>query len=107
MWLGAMGPAARGLVPALRERLRDDAPVTPIAAAEAMAKLDPKSDEPVAALRELLADRTARVSAARTLAGLGERAKPAADALRKLLDDPHAAVRDAAREALRRIEPTR
>lgn len=105
--LGECGKAALPAVPALIQRLKDPDADVRVAVAVALIKIIPeKQTEP--ALETLGAelknpDLLIRVLAADALGSLGPRARPQSGALSALLQDPEIEVRQAAREALRRI----
>jgi HEAT repeat protein len=105
--LGDCGPAAASALPALVKRLKDEDGDVRVAAAQALIKIAPgKHDaEALATIAGELKnpDLLVRIRAADTLGELGPRAKPASGNLGASLQDPEPEVRQAAREALRKI----
>jgi len=105
--LGECGKAALPAVPALVQRLKDPDANVRVAVAVALMKIAPEK-QTEAALGTIgaelkNADLLIRVLSADALGGLGPRAKPLSGALGALLQDPEPEVRQAAREAVRRI----
>jgi len=109
--LGDCGPAARSAVPALVKRLKDEEGDARVKAAEALIKIAPETNSG-AALAGLLQDLKdpdllVRILACEALGRLGPRVNPAAAALSAAIEDPEQEVRQAAREALKRVDPSR
>jgi HEAT repeat protein len=105
--LGECGKAALSAVPALVKRLKDEDGAVRVAAATALIKIAPEkhSDAALAAIAGELknADLLIRIAAADALGELGPRGKGMAGALNGALQDPEPEVRQAAREALRKV----
>jgi HEAT repeat protein len=107
--LGECGTAARPAVGPLNRRLKDANAEVRIAAALALARIEPEkqASTAVAALMGELKgpDVLQRVLAADALGEIGPGARDATAALRKAADDPEAEVRQAATDALKRVGP--
>jgi HEAT repeat protein len=103
--LQKIGPEAKPAVPALIKALGDENDLVREHAAEALGEIG----DPMAAphLIRVLTDRATMVrrDAVRSLGQLGPAAKDALPAVKKLLEDKEDLVRDAAKTALRRIDP--
>jgi HEAT repeat protein len=103
--LQKIGRDAKPAVPTLIKSLEDEDDLVREHAAESLGEIG----DPAAAphLTRVLSDRVALVrrDAVRSLGQLGLSAKDALPAVKKLLDDKEELVRDAARTALRRIDP--
>lgn len=109
--LGRIGPAAAAATPALRALLESDDAFLRTAAAWALLKVDPAKNadlqpQAVGLFTAALADERpeVRVAMAQALAELGPAAKAALPALERALQDQHEAVREAAAEALEKID---
>jgi HEAT repeat protein len=105
--LGWLGKAAKEAAPAVRDALKDKAPLVRQAAAAALGGIDDGPDS-LATLMEALRDRepAVRAIAASSLGtDFGPAAKAAVGALTKALWDEDASVRSNAAEALGRIGP--
>jgi HEAT repeat protein len=105
--LGDCGPAAISAVPALVRRLKDEEGDVRVAAALALLKIAPEQQAP-SSLAALLAelknpDLLIRILAADALGGLGTRARDAVPALTNVLRDPEPEVRQAGKDALKKI----
>lgn len=98
--VGAAGPAVVAAIteadPAAMDKVRRAVQVLAPAAKDMVGPL-------IQGLRH--AEPSVRLGAATALGALGSSARPAIPALRSALDDPDAAVRDAAAQALKRIQP--
>jgi HEAT repeat protein len=106
--LGLIGtPAAEALAPLRKLTGRDADPLLRVAAARAVALIDPKDDTAAPVLVEALKDRSARVRqrAAESLGDLGPGARSAVAALVKAAKDLDPAVSWAAIDALGQIGP--
>src|SRR5262249_32513123 len=106
--LGLIGPPAAGAVPALLKLAEQDAdPLVRIAAAKAVANIDPKNEKALPILVAALKDKTGKVRkrAAEGIGDLGPTAKPAFNALVKAAKDSGPAVSWAAVDALGQIGP--
>src|SRR5262249_19284187 len=98
----------RAAVPALGQASKDEHGGVRVAAAEALAAIDPRAPDSLATLRKLLRDDSAevRAQAATALGGVfGAEARPAAPDLLKALWDEAAQVRSCAAESLGRVGP--
>lgn len=109
--LGDCGPIAGAAVPALVHRLKDEEGEVRVRAAEALFKIAP-DPHGAAALGALAAglkdpDLLVRILAAEALGRLGPRAREAATGIAAAARDPEPEVREAAREALRKVDPSR
>ncbi len=109
--LGECGPAALAAVPALVKRLKDEEGDVRVKAAEALIKIAPEKHAE-AALARLAgdlkdADLFVRTLAAEALGRLGSRAKDVSAALAAAIQDPEPEVRQAARDALKKVDPDR
>jgi len=105
--LGECGKAAVSAVPALVQRLKDPDGDVRVAVAVALMKIVPEKQTD-AALGTLAGelknpDLLIRILAADAIGGLGPRAKPVSGALGALLQDAEPEVRQAAKEALRKL----
>ncbi|MFO0897629.1 MAG: HEAT repeat domain-containing protein [Pirellulales bacterium] len=112
--LGRIGPGAAAAAPVLRGLLTSDDAFLRTAAAWALLKIDPAKNADVQAqavglFTAALADERpeVRVTMAQALAEQGPAAKAAAPALQKALHDSHQSVREAAAEALEKIDVNR
>jgi HEAT repeat protein len=106
--LGLIGPKAADAVPALLKIAERDAdPLVRIAAAKAVAGIDPKNETALPLLIEALKDKTSKVRkrAAESLGELGPGAKSAVSALVKAVKDSEPNVSWAAVDALGQIGP--
>lgn len=105
--LGECGPAAASALPALVKRLKDEDGDVRVAAAVALMKIAPgKHDaEALAAIAAELKnpDLLVRIRAADAMGELGPRAKPASGNLGAAQQDPEPEVRQAVKEALKRV----
>jgi HEAT repeat protein len=108
--LGRIGEQAKDACPELMKVLEREEEFPRIAALWALSRIDPGRPEVVETGVPLLAkalqsDREAvRAEAAATLGEIGEPARPALSELKQALDDPTAAVQEAAKKAIERIE---
>jgi len=109
--LGELGAAARQVGPAVRAVCADPDREVRLAAFDALLRIDTRAAVQAAAgvyaadLASPVAEQ--RAEAANALAGLGADARPAVPQLAaRLRDDPALVVRLAARDALRRIDPS-
>ena len=106
--LGLIGPLAADAVPALLKLAESDGePLVRIAAAKAVASIDPKNETALPLLIEALKDKTGKVRkrAAESLGDLGPAAKSAVAALIKSAKDSDPAVSWAVVDALGQIGP--
>src|SRR5207253_2242126 len=108
--LGEMGPAAKAAVPLLLEARRDPDAHVRLAAACALARIDPEHAKDV--IPDLTTGLKARewwvrAGAARALGAIGPNAKMAAPTLAAGLDDPIRPVRKESAAALKKIDPQR
>jgi HEAT repeat protein len=105
--LGAAGEAAAAARDDLARALTDMNPFVRLAGAEALARLDPMQDKPLAVLLEGARSKAAgeRRFAVESLGNLGPVAKPAVEPLTAALKDGDAGVRSRAAEALGQIGP--
>jgi len=103
--LGKIGPAARGAIPALIAALKDKDDDVREHAAESLGEIGAVVAIPN--LTATLGDESPKVrrDAVRSLGQLGSAAKSAIAAIEKLLGDKEEIVRDAAKTALRQIDP--
>jgi HEAT repeat protein len=104
--LGLIGPAAADAVPALCKVMENDTDqLARLAAAKAIAAIDPKNDTAIATLVEALKDKTGKVRrrAAQSLGDLGPRAKSAVGTLINATKDSDPTVGWAAVDALGQI----
>lgn len=105
--LGECGPSARSAVPALVRRLKDEDGDVRVASALALLKIDPEkqASSSLAALMAELKnpDLLIRILAADALGGLGACARDAVPALTASLRDPEPEVRQACKDALKKI----
>jgi HEAT repeat protein len=108
--LGKIGEQAKDAYPELMKIMNSEEEFPRIAAVWAMTRIDPGRPEVVTAAvplltRALQSDRDlVRTEAAATLGEIGAPAKAALPALKQALNDRSAAVQDAARQAIQRIE---
>jgi HEAT repeat protein len=106
--LGLSGTAAAAAVPALlRLKEQKAAPLLRVAAAKALARIDPKIETVVPLLIEALKDKAGNVrkTAAESLGDLGPASQPAVEELVKAAKDPDPTVSWAAIDALGQIGP--
>jgi HEAT repeat protein len=106
--LGRIGGEARRAIPQLEQVLRDPCAEVRIAAAGALANIDPsKADASIQIAIEALKEKTdtARRAAAWLLGDLGKKASPACPALSAMLGDPDGELRWAAANSLGEIGP--
>jgi HEAT repeat protein len=106
--LGLIRPPAKDAVPALQKLAEQDRdPLGRIAAAKAIASIDPKHETAIPLLVKALQDKTAKVRkrAAESLGDLGPGAKSAVTALVKAVKDSDPTVSWAAVDALGQIGP--
>jgi len=103
--LGECGAAALPAAPALVRLLKDPDGDVRVAAAEALLKIAPENDAPLAVLADALKnpDLLVRLRAADALGGRGARARVALPALRAAVQDAEPEVRQAAQDALKKI----
>jgi HEAT repeat protein len=108
--LGKIGPDARAAVPALRQNLNNPKEIVQFASIRALLRILPREPRlvPVARVRLLKGLESdvefVRAECAATLGEIGRAAKSALPQLRKLLDDESEMVRNAAAEAIKKIE---
>jgi HEAT repeat protein len=109
--LGECGPAAMPAVPALAKRLGDEEGDVRVRAAEALIKIAPEKNaaSALAILASALKDPDlfVRTLASEALGRLGPRAKEAASGLAAVLQDAEQEVRQAAWEAIKKVDPDR
>jgi HEAT repeat protein len=106
--LGQIGAPAAGAVPSLLQLVeKDPDPLTRVAAARAVAGIDPKNETAILALVEALNDKAANVRkrAAQSLGDLGPGAKSVVAALVKSVKDSDPLVSWASIDALGQIGP--
>jgi len=110
--LGRIGPDAKDAVPELRKALRGEDRLLKFASVWALlhilpedAALRPLAVPILTGMLEKAPHDMVRVQAAIALGELKALGKPAVPVLKKLLDDPSPAVRQAAEEAIKQIEP--
>lgn len=105
--LGALGPAARAALPAVTKVLDKVGHTYRIKAAEAVARIDPKSPQPLAVLIEAAKSERviARSYAYRALGRLGAYAVPAVRQVAAGIEDKDVTTRHAARQALVELTP--
>jgi HEAT repeat protein len=106
--LGLIGPPAAGALPALLRVVEKDADrLARVAAAKAVAAIDPKDQTAVPALVEALKDKAgkARMRAVQALGDLGPAASSAVSDLVKAVKDSEPQVRWASSDALGQIGP--
>jgi HEAT repeat protein len=108
--LGKIGPDAAAAVEELQRRQQDLDASERVPLLWALLKIRP-GDEAVAKMAAPLLiealenpQAIARAEAAAALGGLGEHAQPALERLKQLRDDPDATVRDAAAQAVQKLE---
>lgn len=108
--LGKIGPAAKDALPALRKNVTSEDRMLKRVSVWAMLKIDRGNERLSRLAVPLLAEglghemEMVRYEAAVALGEIGDLAKPALPALKQALEDKSAHVRDAAAEALKRIE---
>lgn len=106
--LGECGAAALPAVPAVVKLLKDPEGDVRVAAAEALLKISPdnQAEAALGSLAEALKspDLLIRLRSVEALAGRGRQARSALPALKALLQDPEPELRDAAREAMKKLE---
>jgi HEAT repeat protein len=100
----ALEKVGKGVIPGLREQLKDKTPAMRAQAAETLGELGPKAKIAVPEIRLALADKegVVRFQAALALKKIGD-AKEVASDLIKLLDDPQASIRKLAASALEEV----
>jgi HEAT repeat protein len=105
--LSLKGAEARAAVPALAAALRGKEPLVRQYAARALGRVGPGTPEAVPALTEALRGPPWEVQreAALALGLLGAEARAALPALERLRDDENRPLRQAAREAIKKIRP--
>jgi len=105
--LGDCGAVARPVLPALVRLLKDPEGDVRVAAAEALLKIAPETqaEAALAVLAEALKcpELLVRLRAAEALAGRGPQARSVLPTLRAAIQDPESEVREAAREALKKV----
>lgn len=100
-----MGPKAQGQVPLLRDALKDSDKTVRLYAAAALGQIGPKAKAAVPAVAALLKDPDPelRLNAVLALGKIGPGAAEALPALRVLARDSNAVIKNAAKEALKKI----
>jgi HEAT repeat protein len=103
--LETIGPGAKVAIPQLREAARDGASrgIRPLAI-DVLCRVDPGSPETIALVVNAMQDARIRYPLVEDLGRLGRNAKRALPALDDALKDKDPAVREAAAEALRKID---
>lgn len=109
--LGKIGPGASAAVPYLQRAAKSDIPIVQLAALRALLEIQPGRSELMSiALPHLVRaleheNQYVRAEAATAIGEMGPRAKSrAAAALKQKLNDESQMVRDAAAEALKRLD---
>ena len=108
--LGKIGPAAIGAVPQLRNLLGNQSTLVRLASVRALLEIQPGQRQLAAIAAPQLIQALSnerelvRAEAASALGELGDLGRRAIPSLRKLLDDESARVREAAAEALKKLE---
>jgi HEAT repeat protein len=110
LWMaGALGVAAKGLLPLVRERGRDENPAVRLMAVWALAEIDRLDGTALSVLQKLLQDRPAlpgRPAVFRLLGQMGSEVKPAVAALQELVaKEADLALRIEAARTLAEIGP--
>lgn len=108
--LGKIGPAAIGAVPQLRSLLSNESTLVRLASVRALLEIQPGQRQLAAIAAPQLIQALSnerdlvRAEAASALGELGDLGRRAIPSLQKLLDDDSASVREAAAEALKKLE---
>jgi HEAT repeat protein len=106
--LGQMGAAAKKELPLVKDALKDSSPMVRVQAAVALWKIDKQTDEAVAALVAIVKQKDLqfqRAQGANVLATFGGDAKKAVPDLLEARKDRDLALRNAATEAIKKIDP--
>jgi HEAT repeat protein len=106
--IGRMGPVAKEYVPDLIALCNDEISRIREHTAEALGEIGPEAKEAIPTLIRLLTDKDTKVrrDSARSLGQIGEAAKVAVPHLMPLVNDPMPLVQEAARKAIRILDPS-